>query len=512
MSQLTAFHHRARTFVFFLFLTGPAFAYTQMTANFSMDKSGGCSPLPVSFSNQTFGASANAVYRWDFGNGNTSALANPGAIYTDEKTYTVTLTVTDGAQTSSKTATIVVYKKPTVDFSVAAPKVCIPAAGGFIANATAGDGNINAYNWDFGDGQTDQGYGNTINHYYNYEQKPTVNLTVTNSYGCYSTVTKSGMIEILGRIEPKFSTNKDLLCSLNESLQLTNSSTGPGTLLYKWDFGDGTTSNQKNPVHQFTKKGVYPVALTVSNTDGCTATSYPVPVNAAYFNTDFTSRPLCRELNFTGTSYLYPNNSFWQFGDGNSINSYTSASHIYNTAGTYNVTLINTYGVCKDTVSRTVKVEDLVDFNSLIEAPALLCKQGNYLFKSKSNVAPGNSNWEFGDGNSGNWWSEVNHMYANAGTYTIKLTNTFGTCKETVTKQVVVNELPDLKGFVADYGGICGAPVNVKFKDTTAGAVKWQWRMDYYSNNVFSTQQNSSYNFTSDGYYWVDLTVTNAAG
>lgn len=477
-----------------------------------MDKAGGCSPLSVSFSNQTFGASANAVYRWDFDNGNTSALVNPGAIYTDEKTYTVTLTVTDGDKISSKTATVIVYKKPTVDFSVAAPKVCIPAQASFIANTTAGDGNISSYAWDFGDGQTQQGYGNTMGHYYNYQQKPTVNLTVTNSYGCYSTVTKPGMIEILGRIEPKFTTKENLLCSLNDELQLTNSSTGPGTLLYKWDFGDGTTSNQKDPVHQFTKKGVYPLALTVSNTDGCTATSYPVSINAAYFNTDFSNRPLCRELNFTSTSYLYPNNSFWQFGDGSSTNSYTTASHVYTAAGNYDVTLINTYGVCKDTVSKTVKVEDLVNFNSSIEAPALLCKQGNYLFKSKSNVAASNNYWEFGDGYSGNWWSEVNHAYANASTYTIKLTNTFGTCKETVTKQVVVNELPDLKGFVVDYGGICGAPVNVKFKDTTAGAVKWQWRMDYYSNNLFSTQQNASYNFTYDGNYWVDLTVTNAAG
>src|SRR3989337_1284837 len=293
MNQLIAFHKRRIVLVFFLFLPGPTFIYAQMTANFSMDKPGGCSPLSVSFSNQTFGASANAAYRWDFGNGNTSALANPGAIYTNEKTYTVTLTVTDGAKTSSKTANVIVYKKPTVAFLVAAPKVCIPADAGFIANATAGDGNISSYAWDFGAGQTQQDYGNTMSHYYNYQQKPTVNLTVTNNYGCYSTITKPGMIEILGRIEPNFTTNENLLCSLSDPLKLTNSSTGPGTLLYKWDFGDGTTSNQKNPVHQFTKKGVYPLALTVSNTDGCKATSYPVSINAAYFNTDFTNRPLC---------------------------------------------------------------------------------------------------------------------------------------------------------------------------------------------------------------------------
>ncbi|WP_276501272.1 PKD domain-containing protein [Terrimonas pollutisoli] len=512
MSHLIAFFKGRTAPVFFLLAAFPAFSQAQLTANFSMDKSGGCSPLSVSFSNQSFGASANAIFRWDFGNGNTSALPNPGAIYTEEKEYTVTLTVTDGNQTSSKTATITVYKKPTVDFTATAPKVCIPAAVSFNANVTAGDGYISNYSWDFGDGQTQQGYGQTMTHYYSYQQKPAVNLTVTNSYGCYNTVTKTNTIEILGRIEPVFTTDKNLLCSLDQTLQLTNSSTGPGSLLYKWNFGDGTSSTQKNPVHQFTKKGVYPVTLTVSNTDGCSATSYPVSVNAAYFNTDFNVRPLCRELSFTSSSYLYPNNSLWKFGDGNSVNSYSGASHIYANPGTYDVTLINTYETCKDSVTKTVKVEDQVKFNSSIEVPGLLCKAGNSIFKSKSDTPPGSSYWEFGDGSTNNWWTEVNHAYAEAGTYTIKLTNTFGTCKETVTKQIVVNDLPDLKGFVVDYGGVCGSPVNIKFKDTTAGAVKWQWRLDYFSNTNFSTQQNASYNFTYDGYYWVYLTVANAAG
>ena len=94
-----------------------------------------CSPLSVSFTNATFGASANAIYFWDFGNGNTSALKDPGAIYIDEKIYPVTLTVKDGSQTSSKTITITVYKKPVVDFSVPAPKVCIPAPVIFNSNS-----------------------------------------------------------------------------------------------------------------------------------------------------------------------------------------------------------------------------------------------------------------------------------------------------------------------------------------------------------------------------------------
>ncbi len=511
MNQLTALKKECKLFIAISFIVGYTPLQAQLTANFIVDKAGGCSPLTVSFTNLTTAASANAVYHWDFGNGNTSSLKNPGAIYKDEKTYTVILTVTDGTQTSSKTTSITIYKKPTVDFSSSSLKVCIPDAATFISSSAAGDGFISSYSWDFGDGTAQQGYGNSISHYYSYEQKPTVSLTVTNSYGCYNSITKPAIVEVLGRINPLFTADKNLLCSLSDAVQFTNNSAGPGTLIYKWDFGDGTSSTQKDPSHKFNSKGVYSVRLTVSNTDGCSASSWPVSINAAYFNTDFVARPLCREVSFNSTSYLSPNNCFWQFGDGNSLNTYYSTTHVYATAGTYNVTLINTYNTCKDTISKTVKVEDLVNFNSSIIGPSSLCK-GDYLtFKSNSTVNPGSSFWEFGDGGTG-YGNEVNHVYYSAGTYTIKLTNTFGTCKEVVTKEIIVNDLPDPKGFIVDYGGICGSPVTVKFQDTTSGAVKWEWQLNNYYNNIFSTQQNASYNFTNDGTYLVTLTVTNTAG
>src|SRR5215216_1693042 len=122
MNQLTGRIKNAAVFLLSLFLLTIT-SSAQLQADFIMDKTGGCSPLTVNFTNRTVGASSNTIYKWDFGNTNTSALANPGAIYKDEQAYTVTLTVTDNGKTSSKTATVTVYKKPTVDFSVAAPKV-----------------------------------------------------------------------------------------------------------------------------------------------------------------------------------------------------------------------------------------------------------------------------------------------------------------------------------------------------------------------------------------------------
>jgi glucose/arabinose dehydrogenase/PKD repeat protein len=40
---------------------------------------------------------------------------------------------------------------------------------------------------------------------------------------------------------------------------------------YSWDFGDGTTTADRHPVHTFTENGVYPVTLTVTDTEGISA-------------------------------------------------------------------------------------------------------------------------------------------------------------------------------------------------------------------------------------------------
>lgn len=511
MNQLTAGIKYSGAFVL-LFLHFGLVSIAQLQADFSMDKNGGCSPLTVNFTNRTYGASSSAPYKWDFGNSNSSTLLNPGAIYRDEQTYTVTLTVTDNGNASSKTATVTVYKKPTVDFSVAAPKVCMPDAAIFNVTASAGDGYVSNYNWDFGDGTTQQGYGNQMNHYYNYVQKPTVSVTVTNNYGCYNSITKSNIIEIMPSMQPAFTPEKNIYCLITDNVQFTNTSTGPGTLSYLWNFDDGNTSTAKDPAHVYNKKGLYNVKLTMTNTDGCSASTSYYPLNIAYFNTDFSNRPLCRELSFNSSSYLSPTNSFWEFGDGTSSNSFYNASHVYSTAGTYTVKLTNTYSACTESVSKVIDVKDLVSFNSDFTVPPLLCKDNYYTFNSTSSTPPGSRLWEFGDGGTDGWSGNVSHVYNQPGTYTIKLTNTFGTCKEVVTKSITVNDLPDLKGFIADMGGVCGSPVTVQFRDTTPGAVKWQWNMENIYNNVTSTSQNPTYKYNSDGTYNVSLIVSNAAG
>src|SRR5436853_2757491 len=70
-------------------MAAPALA--QPVASFTANQNSGCSPLNVQFNNTSTGA---VSYFWDFGDGNTSTLANPSNIYSTAGSYTVSLVAT----------------------------------------------------------------------------------------------------------------------------------------------------------------------------------------------------------------------------------------------------------------------------------------------------------------------------------------------------------------------------------------------------------------------------------
>ena len=133
---------------------------------------------------------------------------------------------------------------------------------------------------------------------------------------------------------------------------------------FRWDFGDGNTSDQSNTKHSYSSDKLYSVQLVVTNEFDCkdsllkideleilpnpSASFSHTPDLANYYQPDFV---------FTNTSTDATNYS-WDFGDGSSTNGF-GASHRYTDTGFYAVTLIaeNDIG-CSDIFTKLVQVED----------------------------------------------------------------------------------------------------------------------------------------------------------
>ena len=136
-----------------------------------------------------------------------------------------------------------------------------------------------------------------------------------------------------------------------------------GTIVgWKWDFGDGGTSDSANPHHCYTKAGVYTVSLAVTTNEGCTGnfvinnyiTVYSHPI------ADFTFQPnpvtiMNPTVNFTDESkdaYGIAN-WFWQFGDGSDSSGIVKdPQHTYADTGVYcvNLQVTNVHGCVADTI------------------------------------------------------------------------------------------------------------------------------------------------------------------
>jgi gliding motility-associated-like protein len=491
-------------------------AFSQLQANFTTDKTGGCSPIAVAFTNTTTGASGNAVYSWDLGNGNTAASRHAGAIYKDEQTYTVTLTVRDGNQTSVKTQNITVYGKPGVDFTASQPKVCIPTAATFMANTTGGGGTISSWYWDFGDGTTQQGFGNTQTHSYSLPQKATVSLTVTNNFGCTNTIQKKNIVEILPALRAVFNASQTILCRETDPVQFTNSSSGPGTLSYLWDFGDGTTSTDITPSHVYNKKGIFTVKLTVTSSEGCVVSSTQAAyINVNTFTSDFNVPTLLCENSyhyFSSISTPYTSNVSWQIDGSNNVY-FGNSIGLPLGVGDHTIKLRNTFGTCADSITKTVSVKPVPLVTGFTDTTLGACGAPVTVNFKDTTATAVKWNWNFNavyyplvtDATT----QAASYVYTNDGGYIVRLVveNVHG-CTAATTKYIGITR-PSVSIVANGTIANCGPYAMKMTAITTEEIISYKW---VFSDGATSTDKEPEHLFNTEGFNNVQLTYITKSG
>ncbi|UTW65868.1 PKD domain-containing protein [bacterium SCSIO 12643] len=307
----------------------------------------GCSPFYVQFNNNSIGASN---YLWDLGNGIISTNQNPDETYTNTGNTPITIPITL-TSTSPYGCTdvynnmITVYPQPIASFLATPAVQAFPSTMVNITNTSAGSWT---YNWDLGNGtQTSNMNPGTID-YLNIGDY-TITLIISNPY-CADTAEQ--LIQILPPPPTADFTGGQDGCA-PVTVSFTNNSIY-GTD-YLWDFGDGNTSIQENPVYTYFFPGIYTVSLKVTGVNG-TDTQTKVDIVEVFPNAiaNFDYQPI--KVSTTGDKTFFYNQSAnatiynWDFGDG-STSTEENPIYQYQEVGSFPITLIanNQYN-CPDTL------------------------------------------------------------------------------------------------------------------------------------------------------------------
>jgi gliding motility-associated-like protein len=457
----------------------PSYIYvTQPHAKFTSSSIIGCSPLTVTFkdsSTSTFGA--NQLTRvWNYGNKTLvpTALTTTTHTYLRQSRDTAILYISDPIGCRDSMKQIIDVRRPKAGFTIPKATICANEALPF-TDTSSGIGRL-SYRWDFGDGTRDT-VRNPL-HKWTAPGTYSVRLIVTDTLPCADTATRTAYITVQS---PTADFSMDDTVAICPPLVVHFINNSIGAASYSWDLGTGSSPiSVINPLTTYTKPGKYMVVLTAIDAKGCTNTdtgyTYVLGYNGAFI---FTPVDAClfEPVTFSSPVPGIPKIT-WDFDDGNILvtNNISSVTHTYTNTGSYRPKAIFSDGAnCNAVDSGTVPIRiDKVDakFNTSVPcvgAPFTLSDASTALFSS-----PSSWRWLFtpSDTAVGN---NPSYTFSTPGPHPVRLivTTNWG-CKDTLTKDVFINDLPKVDAGPADTGICPGDTILL----TGRGAIDYTWGPD----------------------------------
>jgi PKD repeat protein len=325
------------------------------------------------------------------------------------------------------------------DFSSNVTSGCLPLPVAFTDLST---GNPDRWKWEMGDGRVFNIKDPSL--LYILAGSYTVKLTVYKGLNDSSSISKTAHINVYKYPIVDFSASLLEGCIPLPVKFTNNSKPESGTLASSsWDFGDGNSDTDKDPLHFYRLTGRYNVTLTVKNSFGCQS-SFTIPnyiriLDSVKANFTLLPEPSCGapfSVQFKDTTLgINVVERFWDFGDG-ATSTELNPRHSFTTPGNFNIRLIakNVQG-CTDTITKSINLVT-GNFQASFNAPDEVCRGPRVKFTNTS--TPQNLidsvYWDFGDGTFSKVLSPEKG-FALSGNYNVTLTTYFGTCRVTASRR-----------------------------------------------------------------------------
>jgi len=474
-----------------------------------------------------------ARYLWRFPDGATAEGARVSHRLDAPGLYPVVLSVFDdfagGAATDEAEVLITVNAAPV---AVAGPDRRIAPGESVIfdaGNSYDPDGRITAWRWDFDDLGAPLEAAR-VERAYLTPGAWSAQLTVTDDSGVLN-ATASDAVTIRVNSPPIAEAGPEIV---TESLYVTfdggSSSDADGdTLIYQWDFGDGSAPVLGQQVtHAYPRPGLYPVTLHVddgsglANAGGSDATTVRIrarPVADAGATREVCSgEPVLFDASGSrdpdGGALLYA----WDFGDGEQSD-LINPTKVYRKAGLYPVTLWvrnetgSDYGSDMDRIAALVRQGPMADAGPDLRVCANTAVRFDGSGSQDADGAVDAFAWSFGDGASGAGMTP-SHVFTEPGRYSVTLTITGdaqGSCSpyDADSAEVEVIPAPQLEIEAPDRAG-AGAEVRLAARLTGAGQVETlHWD---FGDGTTAEGTEVAHRWAEPGAYPIRLRVTLSGG
>lgn len=495
----------------------------QPVANFTMDVSEGCSPLEVTFTNNSVQATD---YMWVYAPGDTSFVADPTHTHTvvnlgpGLSLFDVELhaSTPDGCS-SLFTQPLQVFPQAIPSFENPGP-ACSPLSVELVNTSQ----NADVFSWDLGNGIT-SGLAQPNLVLTNNSASDTsyvICLDAENAFGCNGSICENVVVQpapLAG-----FQMDASSAC---DPAPVTFTNTSSGAFDYLWDYGNGDTDNTADPIHTYLFDGEfaipveYTISLTATAANGCSDSFDAIfTLNPEIIAQGFVDGGDCSPaiVDFQNASLGDSGGIDWDFGDG-ATTSVQDPVHTYIHSGDSDTTFVATlvaesvYG-CTDTAFFPITVHPTPLANIAVDSIA-----GCYpleVFFVNNSAGDGTFEWVYGTGETAVVPDSIHsYTYYNLAdepvTYnvTMNMVTEFG-CTSSDNLSVEVYPLLEADFSPPDEG--C-SPLQVSFENTSQGALSYSWDFGDGGTSGVSEPTHTFFNATvEDVVYEVMLVAQSAFG
>lgn len=489
------------------------------TAAFTPSPTAVCAGSPVTFNDQsvTDGIHPILSHIWSFGDGVVdSTLTIPYQhIYGSGGSMPAVLTIRDASGCADSTRQNVLVSKPQAGFSVSDTVICVNKTLYFDNQSTGGVSPI-TYTWYFGDGiaasATNPGFAPS--HVYTRPGLDTVTLSIKDALGCTDSLVRPDYIDVQ---IPKaaFTLPQHVSSCPPLEAQFTNQSAYYSVV--HWDFGDGNTSTDVNPVHFYSYPGTYIITLIVTGVSGCTDQATDTVIVHGPTGT-FTYSPatgcdsLVTHFSVASDSSV---NYVWDYGDGETLSGpQNSTTHTYPDTGTYipRIILIN-IDHCQVPVTGQNPIHVYRAYAGLGLSGSSGCGSASVQLRdsSTSNDAVGGWFWDFGDGVTSGL-QNPSHTYTQPGNYTLThAVVTLNGCTDTIRWRDTIHVFQPPAIQLPPDTSAC-VPITLSFSASVlvGDSLRWYWNLGNGQKATTPVPPPGAY--TQAGVYNVTAQVVDAHG